>query len=95
MVRHFAKASKAFRTYDLLHEIAARGHRAAALTATSSRSSKKVMVTGAKRQRYLNLSTYKFHRLGDYVQSIQQFGTADNFMTQVVGYRLCHSSLVD
>jgi len=34
--------------------------------------------------RYLNLSTYKLHALGDYVQSIRQFRTTDNYMTQVV-----------
>jgi len=92
VVHHFAKTtSDTFRTYDLPHEEAARGRHAAALL---SRSAQKAKTSGAK-QRYLNLSTYKFHHLGDYVQSILQFGTSDNFMTQVVGCRLHHSSLID
>ncbi|PCH35863.1 hypothetical protein WOLCODRAFT_51266, partial [Wolfiporia cocos MD-104 SS10] len=36
----------------------------------------------------LNLSTYKFHALGDYVQAIRQFGTTDNYTTQIVRSRL-------
>ena len=40
-----------------------------------ARSSKKV----------LNLNTYKFHALGDYVRTIRLFGTTDSYSTQVVG----------
>jgi len=32
----------------------------------------------------LNLSTYKFHALGDYVQAIKNFGGTDSYSTQVV-----------
>jgi hypothetical protein len=32
----------------------------------------------------LNLLTYKFHALGDYVQTIKLFGTTDSYSTQVV-----------
>jgi hypothetical protein len=31
-----------------------------------------------------NLSTYKFHSMGDYVQTIKLFGTMDSFTTQIV-----------
>lgn len=31
-----------------------------------------------------NLSTYKFHAMGDYVQTIKLFGTTDSFTTQIV-----------
>jgi hypothetical protein len=91
VVRHFAKITSVFKTYDLPRKEAARGRRAAAL---SSKSGQKAKTSGAK-QRYLNLSTYKFHRLGDYVQSIRRFGTSDNFTTQVVGCQLHRSSLID
>lgn len=33
----------------------------------------------------LNLNTYKFHALGDYVATIRLFGTTDSYSTQVVG----------
>lgn len=32
----------------------------------------------------LNLCTYKFHALGDYVQTIRMFGTTDSYSTQIV-----------
>lgn len=32
----------------------------------------------------LNLFTYKFHALGDYVRTIQLFGTTDSYSTQIV-----------
>lgn len=85
VVRHFQRTSReAFKTYELPREEAARGRRKPATAAVSDRSRRAT----EKKQRYLNLSTYKFHRLGDYVEAIRQFGTTDNFTTQVVGYRL-------
>ena len=33
----------------------------------------------------LNLNTYKFHALGDYVATIRLFGTTDSYSTQLVG----------
>ncbi|KAH9954823.1 hypothetical protein BGW80DRAFT_390490, partial [Lactifluus volemus] len=80
VVRHFRKTSReAFNTYELPREEAARGRRKAAMAAVSDRSRRAT----DKKKRYLNLSTYKFHRLGDYVEAIRQFGTTDNFTTQV------------
>ncbi|EIM89453.1 uncharacterized protein STEHIDRAFT_50595, partial [Stereum hirsutum FP-91666 SS1] len=35
-------------------------------------------------KRLLNLLTYKFHALGDYVSTIQFFGTTDSYSTQIV-----------
>lgn len=32
----------------------------------------------------LNLSTYKYHALGDYVRMIRMFGTTDSYSTQIV-----------
>jgi hypothetical protein len=31
-----------------------------------------------------NLSTYKFHSLGDYVETIRRYGTTDSYSTEVV-----------
>lgn len=39
----------------------------------------------------LNLNTYKFHALGDYVATIRLFGTTDSYSTQLVSsvFRHC------
>jgi hypothetical protein len=92
VVRHFRKTSReAFNTYELPREEAARGRRKAAMAAVSDRSRRAT----DKKKRYLNLSTYKFHRLGDYVEAIRQFGTTDNFTTQVVSYRSIYIFTID
>ena len=36
---------------------------------------------------HFNLQTYKLHTLGDYVDTICQFGTTDNYTTQSVSYQ--------
>lgn len=47
----------------------------------SSRSEK---APARSKVKLLNLLTYKFHALGDYVQTIKLFGTTDSYSTQVV-----------
>ncbi|KAG2135061.1 hypothetical protein BD769DRAFT_1665020 [Suillus cothurnatus] len=39
--------------------------------------------SGSRKAKKFNLSTYKFHAMGDYVRSIQLFGTTDSFTTQI------------
>lgn len=51
------------------------------LTATSTN------VPPSKKARTLNLFTYKWHAMGDYVSTIRWFGTTDNYSTQVVSIR--------
>ena len=41
---------------------------------------------GSSKKKTLNLNTYKFHALGDYVATIRLFGTTDSYSTQVVGF---------
>jgi hypothetical protein len=64
--------------------MAARGRREAALLAkkpaTAQKSQRKL--TSAKKR--LNLSTYKYHALGDYPDLIAWSGTTDNASTQTV-----------
>ena len=38
----------------------------------------------SSKEKKLNLNTYKFHALGDYVATIRLFGTTDSYSTQVV-----------
>jgi hypothetical protein len=40
----------------------------------------------SSRRKKLNLNTYKFHALGDYVATIRLFGTTDSYSTQVVSF---------
>lgn len=38
----------------------------------------------SSKKKKLNLNTYKFHSLGDYVATIRLFGTTDSYSTQLV-----------
>jgi hypothetical protein len=40
--------------------------------------------TKERKQKKLNMSTYKFHALPDYVRTIRLFGTTDSYSTQTV-----------
>jgi len=71
----------AFTTVELPKEKAAR-ERNAARQGSNSRSGD--AETGGRRAKRFNLSTYKFHAMGDYVRSIRLFGTTDSFTTQIV-----------
>ena len=73
------KTSAKYNTVELLHGADARNAR--------SRSSK-----GEKKE--LNLFTYKFHALTDYVAAIRLFGTTDSYSTMIVGFpSSCHTTL--
>jgi hypothetical protein len=39
-----------------------------------------------RRRKTFNLSTYALHSLGDYANTIRQFGTTDSFSTEAVSY---------
>jgi hypothetical protein len=71
----------AFTTVELPKEKAAR-ERNAAHQGSSSRNGD--AGTGGRRAKTFNLSTYKFHAMGDYVWSIRLFGTTDSFTMQIV-----------
>jgi len=44
----------------------------------------------SSKKKKLNLNTYKFHALGDYVATIHLFGTTDSYSTQVVSSNSHH-----
>lgn len=83
-------------TTDLPSEVASRGRRKAAEAtkkgtketskrkAQGKRKGKEKEGATAAKPRKFNLSTYKTHALGDYVDYIRRFGTTDNFSTSVV-----------
>ena len=76
------KTCKMYTTRELERERAARMRRQAkGMTKTSMHQKHN---SGARQPKQLNLKTYKFHALGDYVQTIRQFGTTDSYSTQPV-----------
>lgn len=75
VTREFGRIMRQFRdkTSDAFHTVELPGE---AAKKRGARSSKKK----------LNLNTYKFHSLGDYVATIRLFGTTDSYSTQVVSF---------
>jgi hypothetical protein len=71
----------AFTTMELLKEKAARERKTAR---ERSGLANPVAEGGNRKAKKFNLSTYKFHAMGDYVRSIRLFGTTDSFTTQIV-----------
>jgi hypothetical protein len=73
-----------FQTVELPGELAARNRQL-------QRKQAKTLNTGhsslPRKCKTLNLSTPKFHFLGDYVQTIRSFGCTDSFSTQIVCYK--------
>ncbi|KAG0692732.1 hypothetical protein DFH29DRAFT_1008196 [Suillus ampliporus] len=69
-------------TTELPHEYAARGRREAALAAKQPSSSGNGKQKSGPKFKALNLSTYKFHALGHYPNTIRHFGTTDSYSTQ-------------
>lgn len=87
-IRYFKKHTcDAFATHELPNEAAARGRRAArkqpGVAGTNTPARPVAATLGSKS---LNLITYKLHALGDYVRTIQFYGTTDSYSTQPVSH---------
>ena len=80
------KTCRSFEMKELPREAAARQRRAQQKK-TQPHSSRRE-TSSARRLKTLNLKTYKYHALDDYVRTIRVFGCTDNYSTQLV----CHSS---
>jgi len=73
-------------TRELERERAARVRRhEKRMTEAVPKSTNQKPGSSARHPKQLNLKTYKFHALGDYVQTIRRFGTTDSYSTQPVG----------
>jgi hypothetical protein len=70
----------AFNTIELPKEKAARQRR----TTQHSEPNTTSPESSQPRVKKFNLSTYKFHAMGDYLRTIRFFGTTDSFTTQIV-----------
>ncbi len=75
-----------FRTTELPREVAARyrQQQRAKAKVPSANASSESGLKPSTRPVTLNISTIKFHSLGDYVQMIQMFDCTDSFSTQLV-----------
>jgi hypothetical protein len=83
-----------FKTTELPKEYAARGRRQSRKEAqnleTTLNTAPKKGAAGERRPKTLNLSVYKVHALGDYVNTIRLFGTTDSFSSQIVSLKSVH-----
>jgi hypothetical protein len=69
------KTCQIYPTRELERERAARVRR---------KSTQQECNRSARQPKQLNLKTYKYHALGDYVHTIRRFGTTDSYSTQPV-----------
>lgn len=83
----------AYITRELPRETAARQRRQKSKKATSNKSDDVEPSAGApdpesedlkRLKKSLNLHTYKYHSLGDYVETIRRYGTTDSYSSQTV-----------
>jgi len=91
---HFRKfvnnTCPAFETYELKREFEARKRRGSKKAGASKGASDLVpeppVATSdeGSRQKKFSLKTYKFHALGDYVETIRKYGTTDSYSTEPV-----------
>lgn len=85
VLRRFSQTTcEAYQTRELPQEEAAWGCHQAAMAAKEGPSGRHTQPTKGSKLRKLNLCTYKLHALGDYVNTIREFGTTDNYTMQVV-----------
>lgn len=84
MRRFLRETCSAFTTRELRREATARGRRTAALAAKGNSRAAKGKETTSRKTKRMNLATYKYHALGDYVEAIRRFGPTDNYSTQIV-----------
>ena len=85
-IRHFAQhICPQYDTKELPKEEAARIRRRAAQAKKSqpATATNNVPKSPPKRKTF-QLTTYKLHAMGDYVTSIETFGTTDSYSTQAV-----------
>ena len=78
--RFVSETCEAFPTVELPQEETVRRRR---MAMSDPKGKKKAAESGPKKKT-LNLQTYKLHALGDYSNTIRQYGTTDSYSTQTV-----------
>lgn len=88
------KTCAAFETRELERERAARQRRQEKSATNMASDARKLTPldsnarSKAQKLKGFNLSTYKYHALGDYVDTIRRFGTTDSYSTQPVSFSM-------
>ncbi len=82
------KTCKSFEKKELNREVSARLRRTSR-NASNVSVSKNMGTTATldRQSKALNLNTYKAHSLGDYVETIRQYGTVDSYSTEAVSHQ--------
>jgi hypothetical protein len=79
------KTCTMFQTRELERERTARQRRQEKNTSSNGEKPKpSAPKKKARKQKLLNLNTYKLHALGDYVSTIRRYGTTDSYTTEPV-----------
>jgi hypothetical protein len=82
--RHFKdNVCPAYSTRELKREAASR-HRRQVKKAVRKGNAINPASEGARSSKVLNLQTFKYHSLGDYVETIRRYGTTDSYSTESV-----------
>lgn len=81
-----AKVCDAYTTRELHREVEARmwRHARQASKQNDMRKGKQNTLNYGQHTKVFNFQTYKFHALGDYVSTIQQYGTSDSYSSEPV-----------
>jgi hypothetical protein len=83
LMRQFCDLSnESFAVYETDREMVAHNRRQAEKCSSAPGASNKT--PKGRRRKFLNLLTYKFHAIGDYVPTICLFGPTDVYSTQLV-----------
>ncbi|KAJ3985139.1 hypothetical protein F5890DRAFT_1573070 [Lentinula detonsa] len=84
LIRQFHDLSDvAFTTFETDREVAARNRHNAEKAVQMMGSVTSALAQNGRRRKSLNLITYKFHAMGDYVRTIHLFGPTDSYSTQL------------
>lgn len=78
-----ARMCSSYQTMELPQESTSRARRCIALIAKDPQAVGGIVSNDVKMKR-LNLITYKYHMLGDYPETIQEYGTTDSYSIQMV-----------
>ncbi|PBK84332.1 hypothetical protein ARMGADRAFT_1048265 [Armillaria gallica] len=84
-MRKFKREVDGIDTHEILKEHDARAQCDISNMKTSRTKNPKGKISTAKLKKKFNLSTYKYHAIGDYPEMIHAFGTTDSYSTQSVG----------
>jgi hypothetical protein len=95
LMRKFRDDTSTYQTFELPREVEARKRKKMKAAETQGKSTAPAAPgSSTRKRRTLNLSTYKWHALGDYVRTIKLFGPTISYSTQIVSRLSCAYTLI-